>query len=153
MHKWIIDKKEEQVSSGAFLTWSDDVFFTVDYNGKKYNGEIINSDVERGTATIKLNHRVFNISREHSLSDLIRTMGLDKVKLKKLTYVDAPMPGRVLKLYAEIGREISLGDPLLSLEAMKMENIIKAEGEGIVDEILIKEDQVVDKGAILIRFK
>ena len=34
-----------------------------------------------------------------------------------------------------------------------MENIIKAEGEGVADEILIKEDQVVDKGAILIRFK
>ena len=80
-------------------------------------------------------------------------MGLDKVKLKKLTYVDAPMPGRVLKLYAKKGIKISVGDPLLSLEAMKMENIIKAEGEGVVDEILIKEDQVVDKGAILIRFK
>ena len=64
MHKWIIDKKEEQVSSGAFLTWSDDVFFTVDYNGEKYNGEIINSDIERGVASIKLNHRVFNISRD-----------------------------------------------------------------------------------------
>jgi biotin carboxyl carrier protein len=50
------------------------------------------------------------------------------------------------------GDEIQIGDNVLSLEAMKMENILKAEGIGTVSKICIAEGNVVDKGAVLIEF-
>jgi biotin carboxyl carrier protein len=52
-----------------------------------------------------------------------------------------------------IGDEVSIGDNLLSLEAMKMENILKAEGIGKVKSIQIAGGDVVDKGAVLIEFE
>ena len=63
------------------------------------------------------------------------------------------MPGRVLSFAVAVGDEVNEGTPLLTLEAMKMENVIKAEGEGIVKKLAVESDSVVDKGALLIEFE
>jgi biotin carboxyl carrier protein len=62
------------------------------------------------------------------------------------------MPGRVLKIFVSVGDEIQPGENVLSLEAMKMENILKAEGVGKVSSINITEGDVVEKGSVLISF-
>jgi biotin carboxyl carrier protein len=66
--------------------------------------------------------------------------------------MQAPMPGRVTAIHVQVGQEVEPGTPLLSLEAMKMENVLKAEGIGVVSEIAIQQGDVVDKGALLIAF-
>jgi biotin carboxyl carrier protein len=63
------------------------------------------------------------------------------------------MPGRVIKIFISVGDEIQPGDNVLSLEAMKMENILKAEGVGKVSSINISEGDIVDKGSVLISFE
>lgn len=63
------------------------------------------------------------------------------------------MPGLVLEISVADGQEVNAGDSLLILEAMKMENIIKSPGQGVIDEILVKTGQAVDKGQLLIKFK
>ena len=63
------------------------------------------------------------------------------------------MPGRVLKIFVSVGDEIQPGDNVLSLEAMKMENILKAEGVGKVSSINISEGDIVEKGSVLISFE
>jgi biotin carboxyl carrier protein len=80
-------------------------------------------------------------------------MGLDKPKLRKLKEMQAPMPGRVTAIHVKVGQEVQPGDALLSLEAMKMENVLKAEGIGVVSAIQIQEGDVVDKGGLLISFE
>jgi biotin carboxyl carrier protein len=100
-----------------------------------------------------LNHRVFEVKRKYALLDLISQLGLDKQKVKRLKELTSPMPGRVLKIMVKAGDQINIGDSLLSLEAMKMENILKSDGEGIVKEVFISEEQVVDKGEVLIEFE
>ena len=83
----------------------------------------------------------------------------DKAKLTqtaldaKIKEFKAPMPGRVIAIQVKAGQEVKVGDALLSLEAMKMENTLKAEGQGIVKLVFIKEGSVVEKGAILIEFE
>ena len=62
------------------------------------------------------------------------------------------MPGRIVSVVVEIGQQVKVGDDILSLEAMKMENVLKAEGEGVVKSIHIKADDIVEKGAVLIEF-
>ena len=122
------------------------------HNGKKYHGEIIKNDSENNHLTIKINQRIFEVKRKGELDELITSLGLDKQKVKKLKEVPAPMPGRVLKIFVKKGDEIQLGANVLSLEAMKMENVLKAEGVGVVGAILISEGDVVDKGTVLIEF-
>ena len=63
------------------------------------------------------------------------------------------MPGRIVNIAVEIGQELNVGDEILSLEAMKMENVLKAEGVGKVKSICFANDDVVDKGAVLIEFE
>jgi biotin carboxyl carrier protein len=60
------------------------------------------------------------------------------------------MPGMVLRLHVNEGDKIKKGDPLLVLEAMKMENIIKAAGDGVVKKINISEKTAVEKNQVLI---
>jgi biotin carboxyl carrier protein len=80
-------------------------------------------------------------------------MGLDKPKIKKLKELQAPMPGRIVNVAVAVGDSLEVGAEILSLEAMKMENVLKAEGIGIVKEINISTDDVVEKGAVLIEFE
>jgi biotin carboxyl carrier protein len=87
------------------------------------------------------------------LDDLIAAMGLDKPKIKKLKELQAPMPGRIVNVAVAVGDSLEVGAEILSLEAMKMENVLKAEGIGIVKEINISTDDVVEKGAVLIEFE
>ena len=109
--------------------------------------------IENHFLKLKLNHRVFEVKRKYALLDLISQLGLDKQKVKRLKELTSPMPGRVLKIMVKAGDQINIGDSLLSLEAMKMENILKSDGEGIVKEVFISEEQVVDKGEVLMEFE
>ena len=64
--------------------------------------------------------------------------------------VDAPMPGKVLKVLVAQGQPVEHGDPLIVLEAMKMETTLYAESPGIVANICVEAGQMVDHGARLI---
>jgi len=62
----------------------------------------------------------------------------------------APMPGSVARVLAELGLEVALGDPLIVLEAMKMEHTLVAPHDGVVAEIRVDVGQQVDTGAVLV---
>jgi len=65
----------------------------------------------------------------------------------------APMPGRVIKLYVEPGAKVKRGEPLLILEAMKMEHTITAPADGTVREIHYASGEQVVEGAQLLRLE
>lgn len=150
---WNIDGKEAVGTDGAVLKWDDHQFFTLTYKGQKFFGELLEDKSEDNLLKIKINHRVFEVKKKGALDDLISAMGLDVPKVRKLKELQAPMPGRIVQITVEVGMELSLGDEILSLEAMKMENVLKAEGVGRVKAILISANQVVEKGAVLIEFE
>jgi biotin carboxyl carrier protein len=65
----------------------------------------------------------------------------------------APMPGLVVRVVAEPGQQVGLGASLVVLEAMKMENDLKATGAAVVDQILVAAGQTVEKGTVLVTFR
>ncbi len=150
---WNIDGEDTIGSDGAVLHWEDHKYFTLTFNGQTFAGEILDENTESNFLKIKLNHRVFEIRKKGELDDLISAMGLDVPKVRKLKELEAPMPGRIVNIAVEVGQELNVGDDILSLEAMKMENVLKAEGVGKVKGINIKNDDVVEKGAVLIEFE
>ena len=63
----------------------------------------------------------------------------------------ANMPGLVVDLKCAVGDAVEAGQPLLVLEAMKMQNELVSPGAGVVEEILVSAGQSVETGALLLR--
>ncbi|RZA26142.1 MAG: 3-methylcrotonyl-CoA carboxylase, partial [Lysobacteraceae bacterium] len=65
----------------------------------------------------------------------------------------APMPGKVVAVLASAGKEVKKGEPLVIMEAMKMEHTISAPSDGLVEEVLYQVGDQVADGAPLLAFK
>ncbi|RMF67327.1 MAG: DUF2118 domain-containing protein [Calditrichaeota bacterium] len=63
--------------------------------------------------------------------------------------VRAPMPGLIVKVNVSVGQRVKEGDSLAIIEAMKMENELRATADGTVQKILKKENDSVEKEAVL----
>lgn len=61
----------------------------------------------------------------------------------------APMPGKVIDLKVKVGTKVKKGDTLVILEAMKMEHQVKASEDGKVTKLLVKKDEQLENGALL----
>ena len=62
----------------------------------------------------------------------------------------APMPGKVIRLLAAGGEAVSVRQGVIVVEAMKMENELRAPRAGTVGEVLVREGDLVDAGALLL---
>jgi biotin carboxyl carrier protein len=60
------------------------------------------------------------------------------------------MPGKVLRILVSAGQQVSLGDPLVVLEAMKMEQTIRTTINGVVSAILVEPGQVIAPAQMLV---
>ena len=83
-----------------------------------------------------------DIRRHRATTD--PTLGTDGV-----IRITAPIPGRVSRILVEPGQEISRGDGIVVVEAMKMENELRAPRDGVVGVIQVEEGQGVEGGALL----
>ncbi len=73
--------------------------------------------------------------QEQGLAALAKTRL--KAETGNLTHVAAPMPGMLASLRVKVGDHVKVGDPILSIEAMKMETVLRAEQAGVVAEVLV----------------
>ena len=103
--------------------------------------------------TILINGEKYQVEITTKYDQLLKQLGFDKMSAAKVNHVKAPMPGMVLRILVSPGDAIKKGDSLLVLEAMKMENVIKATGDAVVKKIVAEEKSAVDKGQILIEFE
>jgi biotin carboxyl carrier protein len=121
-------------------------------NLRSYNAEVVSFDREAKTAEIKVNGNIYTVAAKDQYDILLDKLGLSSLNSAKVSEVKAPMPGLVLKVFVSEGSEVKRGDNLFILEAMKMENIIKAPADVVVKTIKIKPGDKVEKGQVLIVF-
>ena len=67
--------------------------------------------------------------------------------------VRAPMPGLVVRVAVETGERVEAGQSVAIVEAMKMENDLKAESAGVVADVRVEAGEAVEKGAVLVEFE
>lgn len=65
----------------------------------------------------------------------------------------APMPGKVTKVLGQVGEQVQKGEPILVMEAMKMEYTLKAEGPGFIEAVHCKVGDQVTLGKVLVKIK
>lgn len=81
---------------------------------------------------------------------LLESMGFATGEEAADREIRAPMPGLVLNVLVEVGQAVSAGDGLVVLEAMKMENELRAGTDGVVERIHVAVGDAVGKDALLI---
>jgi biotin carboxyl carrier protein len=65
------------------------------------------------------------------------------------TPIKAPLPGTIIEVKAQVGQQVNVGDVVLVLEAMKMQNNIEAEYAGTVTSITVKQGDTVMEGSVM----
>ncbi|MEG0553543.1 MAG: biotin/lipoyl-containing protein, partial [Carnobacterium sp.] len=65
-------------------------------------------------------------------------------------HVGATMPGSIIEVLVSKGERVSQGDPIIITEAMKMETTIKATFDGVIDQIYVEVDNLIETGDLLI---
>jgi biotin carboxyl carrier protein len=80
----------------------------------------------------------------------LRELGWDALKELKAGLINAQIPGLITKIFHEVGDNVKEGEPLFLIEAMKMENEIKAPLSGVIQRIAVKAGQTVEKGTFII---
>lgn len=118
-------------------------------DAKSYDTEVFEAD--RGVAVF-LHGREFGCTVEDQRLVAIRKAAGIKLDTGRKD-LHAPMPGLVMRILKSVGDKVKKGDPLLVVEAMKMENELKSPTDGVIREILAIVGKPVDKGAVLVSFE
>ena len=128
-------------------TWS------VLMGGHRYKVECEKASDADGHAVFRINgvRRAVRILDERA--KLLDKMGMSVKAGAASGDINAPMPGKVLQVLVKEGESVEEGQPLVVLEAMKMENVIKAAANGTVTVVQAAEGQAVEKGALLVGFE
>ena len=122
-------------------------------NAKSVSGLILKSDFKNKRYTVQINNNEYDISIKDELDQRIDDMGFSSGSSKHIHTVKAPMPGLILDILVNEGQKVKENDPLLILEAMKMENIITSPRSAVISAVSVKMKQAVDKNALLIEFE
>ena len=119
-------------------------------DGVSYRCRLLDLDRHAKRVTVEVNRRRFQVELADRYDQLVSRMGLSANPEAATNEVNAPMPGLILDILVEAGQEVESGTPLIILEAMKMENVLKADGAGRVQEVRVKKGEAVDKRQLLI---
>ena len=116
-------------------------------NDKSFLVNILRKD---GIYHVNVDGEYFPIRVEDERSKTLRELVQHASKGSADQVIVAPIPGLITQIKIKEGDEIKQGDGLIILEAMKMENEIKAQIDGVVKEVLVQNGSPVDKDQKLI---
>lgn len=148
--------EESLLINGDVMNWDvikiSEGYFHILLNKKSYVAEILNADPRAKSFSFKINGRVYEVTLKDKFDLLLEKMGMNSGVAGKVNNIKAPMPGLIIDMRVKEGDHVKAGDPLLILEAMKMENIIKAPGDSVVKSLKVKKGDSVEKNQVLIEF-
>lgn len=147
--QWLIDNNQVNFD----IQIQPNGLISVLLDNKSYTATVEKVDTKNKELVLKIDGQPITVTIKEPIDQLLSSMGLDLKALQKVEPVKAPMPGMILKVLVEPGQQINKGDGLLILEAMKMENVLKATGPATVKTIKINERTAVEKGTVLIELE
>ena len=156
--RFIVDQlvkgEEDSTSSEKFdiIEIGEDEFNIIE-DKYSYNVKILKYDLQNKSYEVSVNGEVFQVVLKDELDQLIEELGFEAKEQTTESKVLSPMPGMVLGIFVKEGEEIKTGDKLLILEAMKMENVLKAKHDSIVQKIHVTTGQAIDKNQLLMEME
>ncbi len=123
------------------------------HRGRSFEVEVVAADYASKAFSLKINGQRLELTAQTALDQLLERLGLSGATTQKINELKAPMPGLIVDVRVQPGQAVQKGDPLLVLEAMKMENILKAPTDGTVASIAVGLRDTVTKGQVLLKFE
>ena len=120
---------------------------------KCYYVQWIDRSEDGKTFSLKINGQLLELTAKDHYDILLEQMGMSATNAARASKLKAPMPGKVLDVLIKTGQVVTKGEGLIILEAMKMENMLKAEQEGTIKSVNVSMGDVVEKNNILIEFE
>ena len=103
--------------------------------------------------SVFLNGKRYECVLEDERTQRLKRLGVLKVEIKKEKELKSPMPGLVTAIEVKVGDMVVAGQGVIIVEAMKMENELKAKFDGKVKKVKVKKHQAVNKDEVLILFE
>jgi len=122
------------------------------WNNQSYSLMLLSHDAEEKKISLRVNDRILELSYRSETDVLLQKLGFSATAGKKANQLKSPMPGLVVDIRVKAGDRVAAGDPVIVLEAMKMENLLKAPADALVKKIAVEMKQSVEKGQLLIEF-
>lgn len=122
------------------------------HEGRSYNAEVVSADYATKNIVLKINGQRVELNAKDRFDLLLERLGMSNAAATKVNELKAPMPGLIVDIRVEPGQTVQKGDPLLVLEAMKMENILKAPADGTIASLKVNLRDNVQKGQVLVQF-
>ncbi|HEX8659822.1 MAG TPA: biotin/lipoyl-containing protein [Hymenobacter sp.] len=126
--------------------------FNVLYHGRSFNAEVVSVDYVTKDIVLKVDGLRVELNAKDRFDLLLERLGMSNAAATKVNELKAPMPGLIIDIRVVPGQTVQKGDPLLVLEAMKMENILKAPADGTVGSLKVSLRDNVQKGQVLVQF-
>jgi biotin carboxyl carrier protein len=121
--------------------------------GEKSVSEVVVLERRKDGLRLLINGKEVETKVNDHISLLLDKLGMSVGEEQVTNEVLAPMPGVILDIMVSEGQKVKKGDPLLILEAMKMENLIKCPADVTVGSVNVSIGQNVEKNTALIRFQ
>lgn len=123
------------------------------HEGKNFAITLRDINLAAKTVALTINGREHDLTLSDEVDLLVQKLGFSTVENTKSKDAIAPMPGLVLDVMVAGGDTVEAGTPLLILEAMKMENVLKSEGNGTIKSIKVSKGDAVEKRQLLIEIE
>lgn len=120
-------------------------------DGRSYSAVVIPQPA--GGYVVSLAGREFDVQIKDERDLLLERYGLAETAAAGVQAIRAPMPGLVLSVAVEPGQHVSEGTGLAVLEAMKMENELRAEHDGTVKAVHVSPGDAVGKNDLLLELE
>ncbi|GAA5025953.1 acetyl-CoA carboxylase biotin carboxyl carrier protein subunit [Marivirga lumbricoides] len=130
----------------------DENSFHILYKNHSYTAHIVSINFDSKEFVFQINGELISLNLKDKMDILLEEMGISDLAQTKVNDVKAPMPGLISDILVKEGDEVTQGQSLIILEAMKMENVIKSPGEGTISAIKVSKGDSVEKNQILIHF-
>jgi pyruvate carboxylase subunit B len=110
-------------------------------------------DGQRGTYLLRIDGRRYPVEALDERTRTIRDLSASAAGPVGPQPVRAPMPGLMVRIDVKPGDQVQAGQGVAAMEAMKMENELRAPAAGIVKVVHVAVGQAVEKGALLVEFE
>lgn len=147
--RWAITVGEAEHLVEQIVIEKDELFSLI-VGDHSYLVDLVAADWETGALTIGAIGEQIAVSVRDEL-EAVAEQVTAAARPSGVFELRAPMPGIVVRALAGVGERVARGQGLVILEAMKMQNELASDLDGLVQELLVREGQLVETGAVLAR--